>query len=101
MLLVLGGAVGLTALGYRLVFRRGAPLWDSAFHLPLAQAVDRPLLLGSVLFGIGWGLSGYCPGPAIASLGYANAEALWILPAMLAGAALRRWTLQQRAQDID
>ena len=101
LLLVLGGAVGLTAVGYRLVFRRAAPLWDDRFHLPLAQLVDRPLVLGSVLFGMGWGLSGYCPGPAIASLGYANAEALWILPAMLAGAALRRWTRQRNTQDID
>lgn len=101
LLFVLGGAVVVSALGYRLVFQRDTPLWDSHFHLPLARAVDRPLVLGSVLFGIGWGLAGYCPGPAIASLGYANPEALWILPAMLAGAALRRWTAWRATLDID
>jgi hypothetical protein len=90
LLFVLGGAVLLAGLGFRLVLRRSAPLFDDGFHLPTATSMDRALLLGSALFGIGWGLAGYCPGPAIASLGFANPEALWIVPAMLAGAALQR-----------
>jgi uncharacterized membrane protein YedE/YeeE len=91
LLFVLGGAVVLSALAFHFVLRRPAPLWDMRFHLPAVSAIDRPLLLGSALFGIGWGLAGYCPGPAIASLGFGNAEALWLVPAMLAGAALHRW----------
>ena len=101
LLLVLGGAVTLTVLGYTLVFQRGAPLWDRLFHLPLAKAIDRPLLLGSALFGIGWGLSGYCPGPAIASIGFGNPEALWVVPSIFAGAALQRWSHFRQRADID
>jgi len=101
LLLVLGGAVVLSALGFRQVLRRKAPLWDSGFHLPHAQAIDRPLLLGSALFGLGWGLSGYCPGPAVASLGVANPEALWVLPGILAGAALQRLMQPRASTDLD
>jgi uncharacterized membrane protein YedE/YeeE len=101
LLLVLGGAVVLSTLGFRLVFKRGAPLCDSLFHLPLTRAIDRPLILGSALFGIGWGLSGYCPGPAIASLGFGNPEALWVVPSIVAGAALQRWTHYRQTADID
>ena len=101
LLLVLGGAVVLGTLGFRLVLRRGAPLWDGMFHLPLQHAIDRPLLIGSALFGIGWGIAGYCPGPAIASLGFSNPEALWVLPAMVAGAALQRWSHYRQTADID
>jgi uncharacterized membrane protein YedE/YeeE len=91
LLFVLGGAVGVALLAFRLVLRQPAPLFDARFHLPQRSAIDRGLLAGSALFGIGWGLAGYCPGPAIASIGLGNAEALWIVPAMLAGSALQRW----------
>ena len=101
LLLVLGGAVLLSALGYQLVFRRTAPLWERRFHLPLAASVDRPLLIGSALFGIGWGISGYCPGPAIASIGFGNPEALWVVPSIIAGAALQRWSHYRKTADID
>ena len=101
LLLVLGGAVLLTAFGYARVFRRGAPLWDSVFHLPLVQSVDPPLVIGSALFGMGWGLAGYCPGPAIASIGLGNPEALWVVPAIVAGAALHRWSQGRQTADID
>lgn len=97
LLFVLGGAVVLSALGYRFVLRRRAPVFGARFFLPLNNAVDSPLLLGSALFGAGWGLVGYCPGPAIASVGFLNAEALWFLPAMLGGAALARWWQRQSA----
>ena len=101
LLLVLGGAVLLTAFGYARVFRRGAPLWDSVFHLPLAESIDPPLVIGSALFGMGWGLAGYCPGPAIASIGLGNPEALWVVPAIVAGAALQRWSQGRQTADID
>jgi uncharacterized membrane protein YedE/YeeE len=101
LLLVLGGAVVLTTLGFWWVFKRSAPLWDQQFHLPLQRAIDRPLVLGSALFGLGWGLAGYCPGPAIASLGFGNPEALWVVPAMVSGAALQRWSHYRQNADID
>jgi len=87
---VLGGAVVVAALGYRLVLRRPAPLFDARFQLPASVAIDVPLVVGAAVFGVGWGLGGYCPGPAIASLGYGNPEAFWFVPAMLAGAWLQR-----------
>ncbi len=90
LLFVLGGAAGLALVAFRFVLRRRAPLLDSRFHLPVKTAVDRPLLIGAAVFGAGWGLAGYCPGPAIAALGLFNTEVLWLLPALLAGTTLQR-----------
>tara|TARA_R110000824_G_scaffold208405_5_gene394043 strand:+ start:2793 stop:3212 length:420 start_codon:yes stop_codon:yes gene_type:complete len=69
LMFVLGGAVVTTFIGYRLVFKRSAPLLGGVFQLPTKKELDGKLLGGAALFGIGWGLSGYCPGPAIASIG--------------------------------
>ena len=66
---VLAGAVATAALGFRLVQRAGRPLLAPAFRLPTATRIDRPLLLGAAIFGLGWGLVGFCPGPALAALG--------------------------------
>lgn len=96
LLLVLGGAVVLAAIGFHLVLRRPAPLLDKAFELPDTALIDARLVLGAVIFGIGWGLGGYCPGPAISSLGFGNAESYWFVPAMLAGAGLERWSARKR-----
>lgn len=90
LMFVLGGAVGVTVLAFRLIMRRKTPLLADKFHLPQAQDIDRPLIAGAVLFGIGWGISGYCPGPAISLLAAPNWE-LWVfLPSMLLGALLQR-----------
>ena len=96
LLFVLGGAVAFATLAFRVVLKRPAPLLDARFHIPPPGAIDRPLLMGSTLFGVGWGLAGYCPGPAVASLGFGNPEALWFVPALLAGAALQRWRAAPR-----
>lgn len=66
---VMGGALIVTAIGYRLVWRRGRPLLEARFRLPSATAIDLPLVLGAATFGIGWGLAGFCPGGAIPALG--------------------------------
>lgn len=97
LLLVLGGAVTVSAVLFRLVLRRATPVLDDHFHLPTTSVIDTRLLTGSALFGVGWGLAGYCPGPAVASLAFANPEALWLLPAIWLGAGLQRW-LDQRQQ---
>lgn len=93
---VLAGAVLVSALVFALARQRGKPQWNARFHLPDSDAIDQRLLLGASIFGAGWGLAGYCPGPAIASLAYLNTEALWLVPAMLAGSALRQWQLRSR-----
>ena len=97
LLFVLGSAVVVFAVAYRLIARAQAPLLDTSFHLPTLTRVDRPLIAGSVIFGIGWGMAGYCPGPAVASLGFANPEALWILPSMLAGVWLHQFASARAA----
>ena len=87
---VLGGAVTTTALLFRLVLRRGSPVLADTFQLSNLKQVDHKLLGGAALFGIGWGIAGYCPGPALAGLGIGSVEALWFIPAMLAGIVLHR-----------
>ncbi|MBJ6978390.1 MULTISPECIES: DUF6691 family protein [unclassified Luteimonas] len=87
---VLGGAVATTLLLFRPVLRRGRPLFADDFRLSQLRQVDARLLAGAALFGIGWGLAGYCPGPALAGLGVASIEALWFVPAMVAGIVMQR-----------
>jgi len=90
LLFVLGGAVTTTLVLFRFVLKRPAPLFAARFQLSSLRTLDRPLLVGAGLFGIGWGLAGYCPGPALVGLGVASAEALWFVPAMLVGMLLHR-----------
>ncbi|MCC5795490.1 MAG: YeeE/YedE family protein [Chromatiales bacterium] len=87
---VMGGALAVMLVGYPLVRRRGAPLFDSQFHVPTRRDLDARLIGGSALFGIGWGIAGYCPGPVIAALGFGITEPLLFVAAMLAGAQLQR-----------
>ena len=82
---VLAAAVLVSALGQRWVLRHRRPRCAARFQLPRAQGIDARLLLGAVLFGVGWGWAGYCPGPALAGLAVGSREALWFVPAMLAG----------------
>jgi len=86
LLFVLGGAAGLSLATFWWLRTRSAPLFDVRFHFPTLTLIDRRLVLGSILFGIGWGLAGYCPGPAIASIGLANGELWWFLPSLVLGA---------------
>lgn len=90
LLFVLGGAVLTTLLLFRVVLRRPAPVFAARFHVSDLRTIDRPLLLGAALFGIGWGLAGYCPGPALVGLGVLSPEALWFVPAMIGGMVLHR-----------
>jgi uncharacterized protein len=90
LMYVLGGAVATTMLLFRLVLRRGSPVLADSFHLSNLKHLDRRLLGGAAIFGIGWGLAGYCPGPALAGVGILSPEALWFVPALIAGALLHR-----------
>lgn len=88
LLWVMAAAVATTAVGYRLLLRRRGPWLDSSFHLSAARAADRRLLLGAALFGIGWGIAGYCPGPALVSLGGGTPSVLVLVVAMALGSWL-------------
>lgn len=87
LMFVLGGAVVTTFIGFRLLLQRRKPFWATAFQWPKATALDIPLLGGSALFGIGWGLAGYCPGPALASLVSPSYGSVVFVAAMLGGMA--------------
>lgn len=89
---VMGGATVTTFVGYRLVLGRDAPLFSAKFGLPTARQIDRPLLTGAALFGIGWGIGGFCPGPAWTALPMMSPGILVFLPMMLLGLWLgARW----------
>lgn len=92
---VMGAAVAVTFIGYRLSWSRGRPLLDAAFHLPRRSDIDARLVGGSALFGIGWGLGGFCPGPAISAIGTGGAGAWVFVAAMVAG----MWAARQVAGD--
>lgn len=83
--LVMGGALLVTAVGYRLVWRKPRPVFEARFQVPAKREIDSRLAAGAVLFGIGWGLVGLCPGPAIAALTIGGAKALGFLAAMAVG----------------
>lgn len=88
LLLVIVGATGTTLVGYRIVQRRDRPVFEDRFHLPTATKLDGRLLLGSALFGGGWGMAGYCPGPALTAAAIGFIEPLVFLVALLAGSLL-------------
>ena len=89
LLLVMGGAVAVTAsFTLPVVLKRKAPLFAGAFQMPARRAIDAPLLLGAAIFGLGWGIGGYCPGPALTALSNLSLEAFVFVAAMVAGGML-------------
>lgn len=89
--LVMAGGILVNATGHYFVMKRHRPMFDTRFELPTSNHIDRPLLIGSAIFGIGWGLAGYCPGPVVASLLLQPADMLPFLVTLLAGAFAGRW----------
>lgn len=84
---VMVGAIIVGIIGYAVARKRTAAFLGGAMHLPTARQIDRRLVLGSLVFGAGWGLAGFCPGPAIVSLGAGQDKAVVFVIAMLAGMA--------------
>jgi len=82
---VMGGAVCVTIIAFRFVLKRDRPLLAPKFHLPTNRSIDGPLLLGAIIFGVGWGIYGYCPGPAISALVYLDSKTGIFVVAMLLG----------------
>ena len=85
LMLVMGAALVVTFVGYLFVLRCPAPAFDRTFHLPTKRDLDVPLIAGSALFGIGWGIAGFCPGGAIPALGSGEPSPLIFVAAMIGG----------------
>jgi uncharacterized protein len=83
--LVMVGAIMVAAMAFAMARKRTVSLLGAAMKVPTARDIDRRLVIGSVLFGIGWGVAGFCPGPALVALGMGQAKALVFVLAMLAG----------------
>jgi uncharacterized membrane protein YedE/YeeE len=94
---VMAGAIAVTFIGFRLVLRRGQPIFGERFHLPTASDLDIRIVAGPAIFGIGWGLAGFCPGPALTALFTGGAPAWLFLAAMFAGMAGARWLAARQA----
>ena len=97
LVLVLVSAIGVSATAIGLGRRRLRPWAADAFHAPLKTRIDAPLIAGSILFGAGWGLAGYCPGPMLAALTLGSAKTYDITAAMIVGmAAFELWSRRPR-----
>lgn len=97
--LVMGGAILVGVFAFALARKRTTTFLGSALHLPGSRDIDKRLVVGSLLFGAGWGLAGFCPGPAIVSLGGGEPKAAVFVLAMLVGMAIFEWS-ERRAQAV-
>ena len=88
LLFVMGGALLVAAVGYKFIFLRGHPLFATTFAVPTRREIDSRLLVGAALFGVGWGMSGLCPGPAIVGLATLDADIVIFMVAMMGGMKL-------------
>lgn len=91
LMLVMAGAVGIGLFAFVWAGRRKTTLLGGSLSLPTSRQIDRRLVLGSMVFGIGWGIAGFCPGPALVALGQGEVKAALFVSAMLAGMAVFEW----------
>lgn len=86
LLVVMVAAVVVTFIGYQIIFKKQKrPILDEEFHLPKKVKIEKNLLIGAAIFGVGWGLSGYCPGPSITALATFNMDPLYFVIGLIAG----------------
>jgi uncharacterized protein len=95
---VMAGAIAVGLPTFAIARRRSRSLLDQEMRLPTSTQIDTRLVLGSVSFGIGWGLAGFCPGPALVALGMGQSKAFIFVAAMLAGMALFEWVERRRTR---
>lgn len=88
---VMGGALAVTFIGYRVVLKQPAPMADPKFHLPTKRDIDTRLIAGSATFGVGWGIAGFCPGGALPALGTGNISVLIFVAALVVGIWVATW----------
>ena len=92
LMFVMIGALAIALPCFQLLLKKqGKPLFAAKFSLPTKASIDKPLLIGASLFGMGWAIVGYCPGPAIAALGYGYSDVFISVGAMLVGAKAQQW----------
>ncbi|EMG51348.1 hypothetical protein WYI_22815 [Ochrobactrum sp. CDB2] len=94
---VLGGAVVMAFIGVHITKRMQHPIFDDSFHVPTRRRIDAPLIIGSALFGLGWGIGGFCPGPALAALSMGLPQTVLFVIAMLVGMIIHDKTWQRRS----
>jgi len=92
LIFVMGGALVTTFVGYKLVFGRSAPVFEGGFSVPTNRRIDARLIGGSAVFGIGWGIAGFCPGGALPALGTGRWEVFAFTAALIAGIFLAKFT---------
>ncbi len=91
LMFVMGGALITTFIGYRIIFAKSAqPLFENGYSLPTSKTIDTNLVGGAALFGVGWGIAGFCPGGAVPALGFGGMETITFLLSMTAGMLLAR-----------
>ena len=88
---VMAGAVAVTFIGFSRVLKRARPFFAERFYVPTRKDIDLRIIIGPAIFGIGWGLAGFCPGPALTALGFGSASAFLFVAAMFAGMMLARF----------
>lgn len=91
LLFVLGGAVGVTVIAFRFVLNLPQPIFGGKFYLPTKKHIDRPLIIGAAIFGIGWGIAGYCPGPGITALVLGIWNPVLFVIAFIIGSLTYQW----------
>jgi len=87
---VMGGAVIVAGIGYKIVFRRSAPVFEPVFNAPISTVIDAKLVGGSAVFGIGWGIAGFCPGGALPALGTGKTDVIIFFAALVSGILIAR-----------
>lgn len=98
LIFVMGGALVTTFIGYKLVFGRAAPVFEGSFSVPTSRKIDAKLLGGSAVFGIGWGIAGFCPGGALPALGTGRWEVFAFTVATVAGIFIARTAISLPAR---
>lgn len=95
---VMGGGLLVNAIATPLIMRRRTPVFAEYFRLPAKTEIDSRIIIGGVIFGVGWGIAGYCPGPMLASLSFADASILTIVGSYIVGTLLTKWGLTKVAK---
>ncbi|HPF45593.1 MAG: YeeE/YedE family protein [Alphaproteobacteria bacterium] len=85
LLFVMGGAILVVFTGYKLVLKRNTPIFDNAFHIPTRKDIDKNLIIGSAIFGLGWGIGGFCPGPSLTSILLGSEGIIYFFPSLIVG----------------
>jgi len=98
---VMGGALMVTFFGYRFVWKRSAPLFGEEFQIPSSKIIDNKLVGGSALFGIGWGIAGFCPGAALPALGTGRWEVLLFLASVALGMSIHKLIRPKSSQNLN